>query len=63
MNTTRQLLSDKEAAVLLGCARSSIWRWAAEGTIPKPLRIRGLSRWRQSDIDGVISRAEEERAA
>ena len=51
-------LSDREAAAILGCARSSIWRWANEGILPKPLKIGGLSRWRQSDIEAVIAKAE-----
>ncbi|MEM1065044.1 MAG: helix-turn-helix domain-containing protein [Pseudomonadota bacterium] len=48
MNDT--LLTDREAAKILGCARSSLWRWASDGTVPQPLRIGGMSRWRQSEI-------------
>lgn len=57
------LLADREAAALLGCGRSTIWRWASEGVIPKPIKIGGLSRWRQSWIEAVIADAEAARSA
>ena len=38
------LLADREAAALLGCGRSTLWRWASEGVVPKPLKIGGMSR-------------------
>lgn len=52
------LLSDRETADQLGCGRSTVWRWASDGTLPKPLKIGGLSRWRQSWITHVINEAE-----
>lgn len=57
------LLTDKEVCVILNCARSTLWRWAAEGTIPKPFKIGGLARWRMSTICAVIDRAETEAQA
>ena len=57
------LLSDHKAAALLGCGRSTLWRWAADGTIPKPLKIGGMSRWPQSEIMAVIERAKAQREA
>lgn len=56
------LLTDREAAAILGCARSSVWRWASEGILPKPMKIGGMSRWRQSTIEAVIAKAEAEAA-
>ena len=58
---TDTLLTDREVAAILGCSRSSLWRWAADGTVPRPLRIGGMSRWRQSDIKGLIDQAAEAR--
>lgn len=58
-----QLLTDREAASMLDCGRSTLWRWAAEGIVPKPLKIGGMSRWRQSDIEAVIAKAETARSA
>ena len=56
------LIADREAATILGCGRSTIWRWASEGTIPKPIKIGGLSRWRLSWITRVIADAEKDAA-
>ena len=60
---TDPLLSDREVAAALGCARSSVWRWASEGVVAKPLKIGGMSRWRKSDIESVIAKADEARAS
>lgn len=56
------LLTDREAATYLGCGRSTLWRWVSEGILPKPLKIGGMSRWRQSTIEAVIAKAEAEAA-
>lgn len=61
--TVDRLLNDREAASMLDCGRSTLWRWAADGIIPKPLKIGGMSRWRQSDIEAVIAKAETARSA
>ena len=53
------LLTDKEVAAMLGCGRSTLWRWTDEGVIPKPLKLGGLSRWRQTTIQRVIEKAEQ----
>lgn len=58
-----RLLSVKETAFALGCSVSTVWRRVADGTLAQPLKIGGMSRWTPSDVDAVISRAEEERAA
>ncbi|MGD1886876.1 MAG: helix-turn-helix transcriptional regulator [Cohaesibacteraceae bacterium] len=57
------LLSDRETADQLGCGRSTVWRWASDGTLPRPIKIGGLARWRQSWITTVIQEAEADRAA
>lgn len=58
---TDKLISDLEAADLLSCSRSTVWRWAETGVLPKPLRIGGASRWRLSDLEAVINKADEAR--
>ena len=58
-----KLLTDIELAALLGCARSTIWKWVADGVLPKPLKIGGMSRWKLSEAYDVIKRAEAEREA
>lgn len=57
------LLADREAAALLGCGRSTLWRWAAAGIIPKPLKIGGMSRWKLSWLTAVVDKAEAKREA
>lgn len=60
---SQTLLTDREAAALISCGKSTIWRWAAEGVIPRPLKIGGMSRWRLSDIEAVIAKADAQRQA
>ena len=60
---TNRLLSDREAAELMNCGKSTIWRWASEGVIPRPLKIGGMSRWKLSDLEAVIAKAEAHREA
>jgi prophage regulatory protein len=61
MATTR-LLNVNEAAEKLGCSRSSWWRGVKAGRFPQPIRIAGMTRWREDEIDkDVIGRATAER--
>ncbi len=54
------LLTDKEVAKMMSCGRSTVWRWAAEGIIPQPLKIGGMSRWPHSWITSVVNEAKAE---
>lgn len=62
-NTTAPLIRDGDAARLLGCSKATFWRRVADGTIPRPLKIGGMSRWPQSEIQAVIDSAKARRAA
>ena len=55
------LLTDREVASYFGIGRSTVWRWVSDGILPEPIRLGGLSRWRQSDTQSVIDRASEAR--
>ncbi len=48
------LLTDREAAACLAMSVPTFWRRVADGTIPRPLKFGGLSRWPHSDILAVI---------
>jgi predicted DNA-binding transcriptional regulator AlpA len=61
--STDPLIRDAEAAEMLGCSKATFWRRVADGTIPRPLKIGGMSRWPRSEILAVIERAKAERAA
>jgi predicted DNA-binding transcriptional regulator AlpA len=63
INKLDLLCTDKEASEILGCARSTFWRWVAEGIVSKPLKIGGMSRWKQSEILAVIAKADAAREA
>lgn len=60
---TDTLLSVRETAKILNCGTSTVWRRASEGLIPRPLKIGGTSRWKLSDIEAVIAKAEAHREA
>ena len=55
------LIRDRDAAKLLGCSKATFWRRVTDGTIPKPVKIGGMSRWPQSDIIAVIEAAKARR--
>jgi len=60
---TDHLLSVKETAAAFGCSVATIWRWAADGAIKQPLKLGGMTRWKQSDVDAAIAKADSDRAA
>lgn len=49
------LLTVNEVAEYFGCNVSTIWRWAKNGTLSKPLKIAGITRWRRSDIEALTA--------
>ena len=59
---TDALIRDGDAAALLGCSKATFWRRVADGTIPRPVKIGGMSRWPRSEIVAVIDAAKAQRA-
>ena len=55
------LLTVRECAVFLQISVPTFWRRVADGTIPKPVKLGGLSRWPQSEIIAVIEDAKARR--
>lgn len=51
------LLSARECAKLLKISVPTYWRWVANGIVPKPIKIGGLSRWPLSDLEGTLDEA------
>lgn len=50
-----RLIRLKEVQCRVGLSRSTIYRWMAEGTFPKPVRLGGHAvAWVLSDIDQWI---------
>ncbi|MEO1405664.1 MAG: helix-turn-helix domain-containing protein [Pseudomonadota bacterium] len=58
-----RLISVREAAAVLGCGTSSVWRHAADGKIPQPIRIGGLTRWSEAELSNFIEHAKQAREA
>jgi predicted DNA-binding transcriptional regulator AlpA len=58
---TDPLIRDGDAALMLGCSKATFWRRVADGTIPRPVKIGGTSRWPKSEILKVIETAIAER--
>lgn len=53
MSDRTSFATDRQLAEIFDVNRSTIWRWAANGTIPQPHRIGGVSRW---DLSKVLDR-------
>mgnify|MGYP000483518108 CR=1 FL=1 len=58
---TDPLIRDADGAFMMGCSKATFWRRVADGTVPPAIKIGGMSRWRLSDIEAVIAKAEAER--
>lgn len=63
MTVTDPLIRDKDGAAMIGASVSTWWRRVADGTIPPAIKIGGMSRWRLSDIEAVIAKADAQRHA
>jgi len=55
------LLTAREGANVLGCSIPTYWRWVANGTLPKAVKLGGMSRWPRSELLTVIERAKAKR--
>lgn len=60
MNATSEfpctLIDVDEVARRLGCSTRTVFRMAATGEFPAGLRLRGLRRWKASDVDAAIEK-------
>lgn len=46
----RRMTTDEVARAVGVGSRTTIWRWVAAGTFPRPIRQRGRTRWRAADV-------------
>ena len=51
------LLSDNAASAWLGISRATFWRRVNDGTLPKPIKIGGATRWRRDELMGAVEKA------
>ena len=50
-------------AGMLGVDRSTVWRKAAAGLLPRPIKVAGLTRWRLADVEAALAGPEGAEAA
>ena len=55
------LLTVREGAREFGCGIPTFWRWLANGTLSKAVKLGGMSRWPRSELLEVIERAKARR--
>lgn len=60
---TDRLLTARESAAALVVSIPTFYRLLNGGRIPKPIRIGSHPRWPESEIQGVIDAAKQQRAA
>ena len=63
LEITDALLTAREGAAELRISIPTFWRWVGNGTLPKAVKLGGLSRWPQSELLAVIERAKAKRNA
>jgi excisionase family DNA binding protein len=58
-----QLLTARQVAERLKIGTRTVWRWAASGRLPKPIRlVHGrITRWRAEEIDSFVAALAEQR--
>ena len=59
--TNDRLVSVKDTAALYGCSVATVWRRVADGTIPQPVKIGGMTRWSLSELYAAIEAAKADR--
>jgi excisionase family DNA binding protein len=60
---TDPLLTAREGANILQVSVPTFWRWVSNGTLPKAVKLGGMSRWPQSELLAVVEAAKAKRAA
>lgn len=58
MQNGQSLCTIEEVCETFRCSKSTVWRWVSSGTLPKPLKIGGTSRWTPEALSVVIENAQ-----
>jgi excisionase family DNA binding protein len=58
---TDLLLTAREGAALLQISVPTFWRWAANGTLTKPVKLGSMSRWPRSELLEFVEQAKAKR--
>lgn len=62
-NVRDVLLRVGEVAKMIGCAKSTVWRRSAAGTLPAPIKIGHSARWSELEILAAIENAKAQRTS
>jgi len=58
MSMDQSLHTINDVCNVFQCSKSTVWRWVAAGSFPKPLKFGGTSRWTDSSLKQAIHAAE-----
>ena len=58
---SKALIGVQTVAELIGDSTSTVWRRAKDGTLPRPIKIGGMTRWSRAEIEAVIAQRLAER--
>lgn len=56
-----RLLKTSEACAMLGICRTTLWQLRRQGVVPRPVKIAGMVRFRESEVQALIDRLAAER--
>ena len=51
------LIAVRTVAQLIDAHPSTVWRKVADGTLPRPVKIGGMTRWSKAEVEAVIEAA------
>jgi predicted DNA-binding transcriptional regulator AlpA len=58
MPLDQSLHTNEDVCDVFKCSKSTVWRWAAAGSFPKPVKINGIARWTDESIREFIRNAQ-----
>ena len=62
-HNSKALIGVQTVAKLIDGSPSSVWRRVNDGTLPRPIKIGGMTRWSRAEIEAVIATKLAERNA
>jgi predicted DNA-binding transcriptional regulator AlpA len=60
---TDPLFTAREGATFLQISVPTFWRWVANGTLMKPVKLGNMSRWPRSELFDFVEQAKANRGA
>lgn len=60
-NQPDRLVSVRDTAAAFGCSVATVWRRVSDGTLPQPVKLGGMTRWSEAEIQSAINSAKKNR--